>query len=202
MVTFNFPDFELPYTDTSRAPAVRKTVWTLLSFSTVVLAARLYVKARKTRRLYWDDLCMTLALAFGYAHAICVEIALETGLGRHMAFLTPAERMPTMRVGAFSLTWAFLSPMAGRIGFCITLLFLTGTDPRIKKWPIWMFIFLQLVVNIVAIIVFYCQCGTKLDLLWLTTSVEVFESNCWDPRIQTDYGYFQGGESKGQAPCS
>lgn len=111
-----------------------------------------------------------------------------------MATLTDHERSSTLRIGSFTLLWAYLSPMFGRMGFCVTLLYLTGTDPRVPKWPIWGFLGLQFLINVAVIIVFFTQCGTQLELMWSTTQAGMMKylTTCLDPRIQTDLGYFQG----------
>ncbi|KAK5124860.1 hypothetical protein LTR85_001050 [Meristemomyces frigidus] len=187
--------YTVPYPDDTKGPLILRTVWVLISLSTVVVAGRIYTKARKTHRLYWDDWLMILALLFGFVHAALVSKAVQTGMGRHLIYLTADQREDTFRIGALTLLWAFLSPMTGRIGFCVTLLFLTGTDPRVKKWPIWVTIFLQLAVNISTIIVFYTQCGRQMDMMWktaVTGNTALYYETCENPMIQTDYGYFQG----------
>ena len=45
-----------------RGPLVLYVVWILTGLSTLVVAARLYTKIRKTHRLYYDDGIMTIAL--------------------------------------------------------------------------------------------------------------------------------------------
>lgn len=82
--------------------------------------------------------------------------------------------------------------MAGRVGFCVTLLYLAGTDPRVKKWPIWVFLVLQLAVNVSVVLVFYTQCGPELDIMWDPAKEDMYNKKCEDPKVQTDYGYFQG----------
>lgn len=107
-----------------------------------------------------------------------------------MLYLTGEEREHTFRVGALTLVWAFLSPMTGRIGFCVTLLFLTGTDPRVKRWPIWAVIFLQFAINVSTIIVFFTQCGLNMDILWktaITGNLAVYHEKCENAALQTDY---------------
>ncbi|KAK4549419.1 hypothetical protein LTR36_006416 [Oleoguttula mirabilis] len=181
--------------DHDQGGRILRTVWVLISLSTVVVAARIYTKARKTHRLYWDDYLIFLALLFGFVHAALVSKAVSTGMGRHMMYLTPDQREDTFRIGALTLVWAFLSPMTGRIGFCVTLLFLTGTDPGVKRWPIWVVIFLQLAVNISTIIVFYTQCGGNVDIMWRiasTGNAALYLEKCENYHVQTDYGYFQG----------
>lgn len=179
-------------TDKNLGPVLLHTLWANLAVSTVVVAGRLYVKTRRTRRLYWDDLAMGMALLFGYAHAICISRAVHLGLGRHIIFIPAEVRASTLRVGMISLAWGFLSPMAGRVSFLITMLFLAKTDSKVRRWPVWIFIFLQLVVNLVVLVIFYCQCGTELDVLWVAAKQAQVPEKCWDPRIQTDLGYFQG----------
>lgn len=56
---------ELPpgmQTDANLGPVALRTVWSLLAISTLVVLARLVVKCKITRRVYWDDFLMVLAL--------------------------------------------------------------------------------------------------------------------------------------------
>lgn len=109
-------------------------------------------------------------------------------MGRHLLDLNNQQREATIRLGIFSLAFAFLSPMVGRIGFCITLLYITGTDLKVSKWPIWVFITLQCLVNISALVVFYTQCGDELDVFWNPAKQYLVFTQCENPIIQTDYG--------------
>ncbi|KAL9067258.1 MAG: hypothetical protein Q9157_006879 [Trypethelium eluteriae] len=198
--------------DDNLGPLSLRIIWILLSISTVIVGARLVVKCKTTRRIYWDDFLMILALVsihcqtpegllltidflqkgFGYAHAVTISISISTGFGRHIYYLNPHEREATLRVGFYSLAWGFLSPLAGRLGFMVFLLFVAGTDPLIKKWWLYIFMFLQTAINLVAIIVLYTQCGNELDILWNQAKQIDFNSKCKNPIIQSDYGYFQG----------
>lgn len=179
-------------TNRNLGPVLLHTVWPLLAISTLVVAGRLFVKTQRTRRLYWDDLAMVLALLFGYAHAICISRAVQFGLGRHIIFIPAKQREHTLRIGVISLAWGFLSPMAGRVSFLVTMLFLAKTDAKVKRWPIWLFIFLQLAVNLIVLVIFYSQCGRELDVLWTASKQAEWATKCWPVRIQTDLGYFQG----------
>ncbi|KAH9827507.1 hypothetical protein Tdes44962_MAKER09686 [Teratosphaeria destructans] len=178
--------------DHNRGPQILAVTWTLLAVSTVVLAGRLYSKGVKTRRLYWDDGLMTTALLLGYLHACFITVAEEHGLGRHFVYLTPHERGPTLRWGMASLAPAILSPMFGRIGFCITMLYLTGTDPNVKKWPVWVFIVLQFLVNVAGIILFFTQCGSRLYVIWDPAKEYLYFDVCMDAKIQTNFQYANG----------
>ncbi|KAK3673982.1 hypothetical protein LTR78_006184 [Recurvomyces mirabilis] len=180
------------YPDVSRGPLLVRTVWVLISFSTITVFGRLYTKLRKARRLYWDDALVILALIIGIFHAAWITRGVQVGLGRHINYLSEYQRGEALRVGLWSLLMAFLSPMAGRMAFCVTLLYLAGTDPRVKKWPIWIFFAGQLLVNVAVLLAFYTQCGSHLSIFWTPTQVEQFATHCVNPKIQTDLGYFQG----------
>jgi hypothetical protein len=128
---------------------------------------------------------------FGAVHAALTTAAVHHGLGKHFPYLTPSEQHPTVYFGILSLAWGNLSPMAGRISFCITMLYLAKTDPRVVRWPIWTFIGGQFLFNMAAVIFFYSQCGTNLKAL-LESDHELIQRDCLDTRYQTDFQYFVG----------
>lgn len=197
--------------DTNRKNIILRTVWILLAFSTIIMFARIYVKCKTVRRIYYDDALMVVAMVcvcsdnsfpclvllthiklMGYAHASSITRACETGLGRHIFYLTDHERATTLRAGFFSLVWGFLSPLAGRLGFCTFLLFVAGMDPLIKKWPLWTVMILQVLINVTSILVLFLQCGKQLDIIWNPAKAALLTEVCWNPDIQSDYNYFAG----------
>ncbi|KAK1057140.1 hypothetical protein LTR12_001149 [Friedmanniomyces endolithicus] len=182
--------------DRDQGPLLDRVVWINLAISGVFLVARLWTKWRKTHRLYWDDGLIVLAWLVGLIHATQITAAIIHGLGRHMQYLSTDQREQTIRLGVLSLLSSFLSPMIGRIGFLVTVYYLAGTDKRVKRWPVVLFVAGQLLVNISAIIVFYSQCSSHLSLLWTclssTANLAEFFATCSNPVLQTDYGYFQG----------
>ena len=89
----------------------------------------------------------------------------------------------TMKYGVWSLLFGFLSPMFGRISFCCTLIFLTKTDSRMKTWPIYCIILLQVIVNVVGVVVFFVQCGTNLDTFWKFEKQLKYDEYCWNPEF-------------------
>lgn len=127
-------------------------------------------------------------------HAVCITASQHYGLGRHMYYIAenPQNLSNTLRVGFYTFVWAFLSPMAGRLSFCFFLLWVIGENPRVKRWPIYSAMVIQVVVNIASIVVMYAQCGTDLNILWDLLRAGEVSTRCWDPRIQTWWGYFSG----------
>ncbi|PSK43768.1 hypothetical protein B9Z65_7282 [Elsinoe australis] len=180
--------------DIDQGPALVRTVWVLISLSALVCAARLYIKVKIAKKIFWDDIFILLALVTGAMHAVCITASQHYGLGRHMYYIAenPQNLSNTLRVGFYTFVWAFLSPMAGRLSFCFFLLWVIGENPRIKRWPIYSAMVIQVVVNIASIVVMYAQCGTDLNILWDLLRAGEVSTRCWDPRIQTWWGYFSG----------
>ncbi|PNS17839.1 hypothetical protein CAC42_16 [Sphaceloma murrayae] len=180
--------------DLDQGPALVRILWVLTAISTLFCMARLFVKIKLTRKIFWDDVFILLALAMGYMHAICITASQKSGLGRHMFYIAanPEDLSQTLKVGFYSFVWAFLSPMAGRLSFCFFLLWVIGENSRVKRWPIYVFMVLQVVVNVASVVVMYAQCGKELDILWTLWRVNEVSTVCWNPKIQTWWGYVSG----------
>jgi hypothetical protein len=90
------------YPDENRGPTLLRTIWILISLSTVVVLARLYTKLIKTRRLYVDDGFLVSALVWsevasililmqivawlaGIINCVWVTRAINAGLGAPLA---------------------------------------------------------------------------------------------------------------------
>jgi len=128
----------------------------------------------------------------GFVHAVIVTQSINHGLGRHMFNIPMVDLEIALKMGFFSLASGFLSPTAGRIAFLIFILWVSGTDPAVKRWPIYAFIAVQLVVNLTSVIVAYAQCGDHLDSLYSIVQQAQMTKYCWSPYVQTDWGYFSG----------
>lgn len=75
------------------------------------------------------------------------------------------------------------------------MLYIAGTDRRVHRWAkyaTWIFIVGQIVINLLAFVVFYAQCGKHLDIFWTPSKISMQPEYCMDVRIQTDLGYVQG----------
>lgn len=85
--------------------------------------------------------------------------------------------------------------MMGRIAFCLTMLYIAGTGSKVHRWAKFVtatFIVLQVIVNLLAFVIFYAQCGTHLEVFWVPEKMMQVPKYCMDTKIQTDLGYFQG----------
>lgn len=83
--------------------------------------------------------------------------------------------------------------MFGRLSFCAFLLCVANTDPRTKKWPIWAFIVLQIIVNVLASVLLLSTCGNHLEDMFRLHLGDYF-TYCLAVDVQTNYAYFAGGQ--------
>jgi hypothetical protein len=69
----------------------------MYGISAVVIALRLAAKLRIQLRLGLDDAFMVLALLLGIGNMAFDTSGVKWGLGRHFFYLTPIERVNSMR---------------------------------------------------------------------------------------------------------
>lgn len=82
--------------------------------------------------------------------------------------------------------------MFGRLSFCVFLLCVAETDPRTKKWPIWTFMILQIIVNVLASTLLLSTCGMHLESIF-SLDLGIYFTYCLPVEVQTNYAYFAGG---------
>ncbi|KAI7319103.1 hypothetical protein KC315_g9847 [Hortaea werneckii] len=176
----------------TQAPRILKTLWILISISTIVLAARLWTKWRIARRLYVDDGLMMFALAVALTHNAIITHAVVCGFGRHLVWLSPIGITQSVKWGVIAIGPAMVAPMLARISICFSMMFLVDTDVRMKRWPLWAVIAAQVLVNVAGVTLFYAQCGNNLSMIWSLAHFYEFFDVCLDPIAQRDYNYFLG----------
>ncbi|KAI6860340.1 hypothetical protein KC323_g6255 [Hortaea werneckii] len=176
----------------TQAPRILKTLWILVSISTIVLAARLWTKWRIARRLFVDDWLMMFALAVALAHNAIITHAVVCGFGRHLIWLSPIGITQSVKWGVIAIGPAMVAPTLARISICFSMMFLVDTDARVKRWPLWAVIAGQVLVNVAGVTLFYAQCGNNLSMIWSLAHFYEFFDVCLDPIAQRDYNYFLG----------
>lgn len=88
--------------------------------------------------------------------------------------------------------WYLMSVTLSKISIC---LFLMGLLGRARQWRILLgvLIVLMAAVNLAFSLTVNLQCR-PLEKVWKPQ----VEGSCWDPRVQLNFGYFQGGPSTHQ----
>lgn len=77
------------------------------------------------------------------------------------------------------------------------MLYISGTDVRVTRWAKYTtiaFLVGQIIANLLAFIIFYAQCGTRIDLLWGITPAKLVlrRQICMNVEVQKILGYGLG----------
>jgi hypothetical protein len=87
-------------------------------------------------------------------------------------------------------TFGIAGGVAGRVAFVVFILGILGVNKR-DRIVLWAFVGAQVIINLLFILIIFLQCPDHASAI-LSHSGDA--DKCWDLRVQTYYGYFQGGE--------
>ncbi|GFF87549.1 hypothetical protein IFM53868_05184 [Aspergillus udagawae] len=149
-----------------------------------------------------EDILYGTAYAFDIAHMVFIQRSFENGLGRHMWFLSDAERNYTLKNEFISQPLAVTASMLSRSGMmCFLYMCFSSVDKHIRV-SILVCMAIQVVVNSVTAIQIIVQCGPNpyhasnrvsyFHYMWddLPADGSVV---CQSPLVQTTIGFVQGG---------
>ncbi|RDW56607.1 hypothetical protein BP5796_13072 [Coleophoma crateriformis] len=163
-------------------------IWTLYGITIVVVAIRLYVQARITRRLGLGDAMMVLSVASGLGLCALLTVQRHYGLGRHFFFLDPHQRIMALKYNFIGQPFGIMGPSFGRMACVMLMLQLFGTT-KWRRRGLWFLFWESLVVNTITIVLIYVQCE-HVQSLWDPIG---HPGRCWSPKVQEIVGFVQGG---------
>ncbi|OCL04685.1 hypothetical protein AOQ84DRAFT_112580 [Glonium stellatum] len=166
-----------------------KVQWALAGVSFVVLALRLVAGVYILGRVRLADYLMVMAFICGVVQAAIFTDAYYWGMGRHFYYLSDQERVESVKLMYYGMGWGVACTMFGRLSFCCFLVRFVSVY-QLRRFLLWAFVYGQMIIGSLTIILIYVQCGSHLSALW--TGDEKGE-HCWVPAVQRDFGYFQSG---------
>ncbi|KAI8273154.1 hypothetical protein K4K60_011263 [Colletotrichum sp. SAR11_57] len=150
--------YPMPSGDPSVATMVLSSAWTMASVSTIFLGLRLYCRAARTRKMWWDD----YLLLIGWMFLILADI-LQTVIYRRGYLVTTLTGPVIMPANLASDTAMKLSLAFSKTSFALTLCRFTS------GWARWL-------VIVVAFV---------MDAMCVAHSVLVWRANCGAPDPHT-----------------
>lgn len=88
-------------------------------------------------------------------------------------------------------TFGICGGVMGRISFIALINALLATRKEYRA-ILWALMAAQIIVNVLFILIIFLQCPGHASAIW---SQSEDSGNCWDLRVQTYYGYFEGCKS-------
>lgn len=122
-----------PDGDRSQGWAILSVCWAFVTAAAITTLLRIWVRARLTRNLGWDDYHMMAALTttlIGAALITCEVIV--GGLGRHSYYLQPAQRRNFAALGWGDWIQTFITLMLTKTSICLFLLRIVS-DRRVRR---------------------------------------------------------------------
>ncbi|KAK3320367.1 hypothetical protein B0T19DRAFT_468682 [Cercophora scortea] len=181
-----------PYVDKGRGLVI--VAWVEAAFGLLVLAARIYTRARIVRKIGWDDWTMVIATILAIVVSVVVTMEVHYGVGSHTVHIPPPHLIKAVEWIWISAPFSTMSACFGKISIALLILRMIN---RNKAYTIflWALIILLFMVNLLLTVVTFAQC-TPVPWLWdQLDPAASYKGSCWDPSIQKNYGYFQGAFS-------
>ncbi|PWY88149.1 hypothetical protein BO70DRAFT_426995 [Aspergillus heteromorphus CBS 117.55] len=141
-----------------KGPTMLAVLWPLTAFAALVVAVRLYIRAKILRKLWIDDWLITASSAIVIAQVIAVTAAVRQGLGRHIATLMPAAAEQAMLADDIGWIFGVLSFSLPKLAVAALLDRILIPGPRIRV-ALWGLTALMAVMAVVNILVFITSCN-------------------------------------------
>ncbi|KAF4167372.1 hypothetical protein CNMCM6936_005329 [Aspergillus lentulus] len=149
-----------------------------------------------------EDILYGAAYGFDIAHMVFIQRSFENGLGRHMWFLSDAERNLALKNEFVSQPLAVTASMLSRSGMmCFLYTCFSSVDKQIRL-SIIVCMAIQVMVNSVTVVQIIVQCGPNpyhavnrvsyFHYMWDNPPADGTVV-CQSPAVQTTIGFVQGG---------
>ncbi|KAB8277592.1 hypothetical protein BDV30DRAFT_251166 [Aspergillus minisclerotigenes] len=182
-------DTTTPSNGENRQWVIKVAAWPLFSVCTVLVALRIWTRARVIRPLGWDDAFIVLSMACATVESVLSTISVHYGTGRHTTELSETQCILS---GKFNWMSQGFHVMATNWGKTSVALFLLRIMRKVKHHQIVIYggITFLTIINTMALYTMYGQC-TPTEKLWDNK----IEGSCWSPTVQKNYAFFQGSAS-------
>ena len=112
----------------------------------------------------------------------------SVGGTRHLFYLSPPEKLRAIEFNWLSQPGAIFALFTSKASVALLVLRLIGPNTFWRKYILYFVIVTVFITNSLALIFTFVQCN-PVQALWNPT----IPANCWDPSVQADYNYFNGG---------
>ncbi|KAL2855661.1 hypothetical protein BJX68DRAFT_217541 [Aspergillus pseudodeflectus] len=176
-----------------KGPKILAVLWGLTGVTTVIVAARMYIRGRMLRNVGVDDWLIVFSLLMGLVYCAITTANISIGYGKH-AYVLDTK---TVEKASFLNSLSFLF---GIISFAVPKLAVAAMLNRIlnpsfwqKMW-VWIISATGAAISAVCIVMLFTMCDPP-RALWETSLVIAGKATCRDVWILIDYAIFTGASS-------
>lgn len=177
--------------DDNKGPKILSVLWILTALTTVIVAARIYIRLHMLKNFGVDDYLIAVSMVMGLTYCAVVTVDVAFGYGQH----ADALLLPDLEMAILLNTVSFLF---GIISFTIPKLAVTAMLNRIlnpgalQKTFLWVLTGTVAVVSGICIIMLFTMCDPP-EALWKIHLVMEGQAKCKDVWILINYAIFTGG---------
>ncbi|KAK4185580.1 hypothetical protein QBC35DRAFT_389179 [Podospora australis] len=171
-------------------PTTRVSVWVLAGASLMFVLMRVYCKVIRHRKLHADDyFCIAAWLAL-LGSAICINLAIDLGYGKHVWQIPFRNLNDMFLIGQITVTLAICSQAWSKTSFAISLLMISDGIHGKTRVFIWFAIVSMNLLFGVGAMLFWIGC-TPLEKAWHP----FMRGTCWSPNVIITYNVFTSAYS-------
>jgi hypothetical protein len=117
------------------------------------------------------------------------------GVGQHAVSIDPPNLINAVKWIWLSVPFSTMSACFGKVSIALLLIRILDNRNKGYIYFLWVMIVLLILINIILSVVTFAQCKPVTYLWDQLNPMATYKGRCWDPSIQKNYGYFQGGKS-------
>ncbi|KAK3934750.1 hypothetical protein QBC46DRAFT_462456 [Diplogelasinospora grovesii] len=171
-------------------PTTWVSVWVLAGASLLFILLRLYCKFVRHRRFHADDYFAIAAWVALLGSAICTNMSVNLGYGKHVWQIPFASINEMFLIGQITVTLVICSQAWSKTSFAITLLMISDGIHGKTRIFIWFAVVSMNLLFGIAAMMFWVNC-TPIEKSWHPS----MNGTCWSPNVLVTYGIFTSAYS-------
>ncbi|KAM0800301.1 hypothetical protein BDR22DRAFT_258368 [Usnea florida] len=175
--------------DQNRGPAFLIVALLFFAFALMSVLLRLFARVRLLGLTGWDDLLISLAMAFSMITAAFDIVGVDAGFGRHVYYLLPSETTTAIKYIILSEVAFNLSLATSKSSICVFLLSLikNSLHNKSKRFFLYSTIALLFVTTVISVSLILATCRPT-PKIWDPT----IPGTCDGYDLQIRFSYFSG----------
>ncbi|KAJ5287535.1 hypothetical protein N7478_003221 [Penicillium angulare] len=177
-----------------KGPKILAVVWTLTSFTLMMVVARVFIRLKMLKNFGIDDYLIVVAMALGLAYCGATTASVYYGFGKHMVEVEEHGNL------VMAMLLNNVSFLLGILSFTIPKIAVTSMLTRImnpgliQKIILWTLVSTAAAVSCICIVILFTMCDPP-RALWTPALQESGEATCKSTWMLINYAIFTGAIS-------
>lgn len=167
-------------------------LWALTGFTTLLVAARVYIRLVMLRSFGLDDWLIVFGMIMGFVFCGITTAAIVNGFGKHLMYIEMDKIETVLLLNNLSFLFGILSFTIPKLAIAALLNRILNRN-KFHQILLWFLTGFAGTVSCICIVVLFTMCNPP-EAMWKPRLVEA-GATCRDQRILVDYAIFTGAVS-------